>query len=251
VGAAGELIGFAGPFFAVDVHHFDDEPSGAWRPLAVLMDGSGALALRIRAVQGALGLWPGGGHRADAVRVAASVTHLGLAARLIAPVLGAAVAAGRQLDVDLDRVWWRDELGGAFPLSIPQPAEPLAPIPIDGFVAAVVEALLQPLVAAVAGAAALSPRVLWGNTASAINGAATMMAREQPGLEESAYRWAGAFLTQPAFIDEPNHPGPDFRRRSCCLIYRAAQPDASATPDPRQICGDCVLNPTEPVPAPR
>jgi hypothetical protein len=51
-------------------------------------------------------------------RVAASVTHPGLVARLIAPSVAAA-ASGRGLGMGLGELWWQDILGGAMPLSVP------------------------------------------------------------------------------------------------------------------------------------
>ena len=51
-------------------------------------------------------------------RVAASAVHLGLAARLTAPALGAAVLR-RPLDLRPGGLWWQDVLGGPVPLSVP------------------------------------------------------------------------------------------------------------------------------------
>jgi len=50
-------------------------------------------------------------------RVAASMTQLGLTARLLSPVLAVACTTGVVLDVQLHDLRWQDELGGAFPLS--------------------------------------------------------------------------------------------------------------------------------------
>ena len=51
--------------------------------------------------------------------MAASVTQLGLCARLIAPVLGAAALGGALL-VDLAEAWWAPPPGGPFGLSLPR-----------------------------------------------------------------------------------------------------------------------------------
>ncbi len=55
-------------------------------------------------------------------RVAASVTHLGVAARLISPVLGMAVLLGRVPRMDPAEVRWQPVLGGPLPLSLPASA---------------------------------------------------------------------------------------------------------------------------------
>jgi hypothetical protein len=174
-----------------------------------------------------------GGRAPDAVesRVAASVTHLGLVARLISPALGVAVTHGRLHDLDLSDVWWQPVLGGPFPLSVSvmsaRPAEDLPSTLLDGPIRDLVEAtrLLS-----------VSTRVLWGNVASAVNGAASMIAAARPALAERSLAIASALLDQPPLRDTSiTTPGGAFRRRSCCLIYRAA-PDAAGP-----VCGDCVL----------
>jgi len=55
-------------------------------------------------------------------RVAASVTHLGVAARLISPALGMAVLLGRVPRMDPAEVYWQPVLGGPLPLSLPASA---------------------------------------------------------------------------------------------------------------------------------
>ncbi len=110
-----------GPFFAVRSHLPGAAPVAPWRPGSELGGPSEPLAARIDAVRAAL--TRGGGSR-DAgevePRVAGSVAHLGLTARLIAPALGAAVLRC-PLDLRLAGLWWQDELGGALPLSVPAP----------------------------------------------------------------------------------------------------------------------------------
>jgi ferric iron reductase protein FhuF len=83
----------------------------------------------------------------------------------------------------------------------------------------------------------LSPRVVWGNVASAVNGAASALAAAAPDHAHQGRSLAILLLRHPALRQtssgEPGTVG--FRRRSCCLIYRAA-PDADGA-----VCGDCVL----------
>ena len=85
---------------------------------------------------------------------------------------------------------------------------------------------------------AVSPRVLWGNVASAVSGAATMIAKGRPDLAAPAAAAATAMLGYPALAGTyAGSPGAAFRRRNCCLSYRLSPPGAAS------YCGDCVLGP--------
>jgi hypothetical protein len=170
--------------------------------------------------------------------VAASVAHLGLVARLISPSLGAA-AVGQRLDMRLGGLWWQDTLGGPLPLSIPAP--PSIPVPGEGWDGDpmagenVLDEVIAPLTAATAGLIPVSPRVLWGNVASAINSAAAQVAQRQPELGRTAWALAAGLFASAPFSQERHPPGPEFRRSSCCLIYKVTSERA------RAVCGDCVL----------
>jgi len=154
--------------------------------------------------------------------VAASITHLGLVARLIAPVLAVAagggvpdLAAGRLLD--LAAGFWQPPLTSTAALSLPRApsSRPLGTVLTEGPVAEVGIALAR--------LGTLSARVLAGNVASAVNGAALQ-------LGPDAYPATVELLAALPYEDSP--PGPGFTRRSCCLLYRAPG---------RGYCGDCVL----------
>jgi hypothetical protein len=83
---------------------------------------------------------------------------------------------------------------------------------------------------------AVSPQVLWGNVASAANGAATMIAAARPDLAAAAASAAAAVLRYPDLAGTyQGSPGAGFRRRNCCLIYRLSPPG------PDRYCEDCVL----------
>jgi ferric iron reductase protein FhuF len=85
-------------------------------------------------------------------------------------------------------------------------------------------------------AMAVSPRVLWGNVASAVNGAATMIAAARPDLAAPAAGAAAALLGLPVLAGTyQGRPLTSFRRRNCCLIYRLS-------PERPAYCGDCVLS---------
>ncbi len=233
-GRLAELATF-GPYFAVDSHPPGSAACPPWRPLGELISVPGALAARIGEVR--VRLAATAGCPADGVefRVAASIAQLGLCARLLSPVLGAA-AAGWTLSVDTAQARWVPTLGGPFRLSLPSEAQAktgagtAAPL-------ALLAGLIEQVVQAVA-AMAVSPQVLWGNVASAANGAATMIAAARPDLAAAAASTAATVLRYPALAGTyQGNPGAGFRRRNCCLIYRLSPPG------PDRYCGDCVLGP--------
>jgi len=196
-----------GPFFAISLHAAP--PPAPWRPLAELGPAS-ELAARVREVRASLG---------SDRRVAASIAQLGLVARLVAPVL----AAARQgVLLDLGGGYWQPPLTSTFALSLPRPAGGMA-ASAESLADAVRRGPVAELTAAIGRLGSVSGRVLAGNIASAVNGAALQ-------LGPTAYPAAAAMLA--AIPGEDAEPGPIFRRRSCCLRYRV--PSAG-------LCGDCVL----------
>lgn len=183
-----------------------------------------------------------GGRPADEIelRVAASVTHLGLVARLIAPAL-AAIASQHRLDMRLGGLWWQDTLGGPVPLSVP---ERDYPVPGNGEshgpvaepdCQRLVDDVIAPITSTISGLVPVSRRVLWGNVASAVNSAAQQVATQRADLGREAWAVAAAFFRSPRLTGERQPPGPGFRRSSCCLIYRIADGRVHG------VCGDCVL----------
>ncbi|MEP7026176.1 MAG: (2Fe-2S)-binding protein [Actinomycetota bacterium] len=243
-----DLDGLAGlgPYFAVSTHGRHSVVRGPWVLLRSLLDTPEALRDRSTEVRAALA--GGSGLRPGAVefRVAVSVAHLGLVARLLSPAIGAVVSAGRQLTVDPARVWWQPVLGGPVPLSFP--ADALAPVlsGAPGDFGRAVGPLRETVLAGpvrrlteLAGELSLSPQVAWGNVASAINGSGAMIARGTPGLAARAQETCSALLRygplRQASTGRPAAAG--FRRRSCCLIYRVSAGGQAA------YCGDCILGP--------
>jgi hypothetical protein len=231
-----------GPYFVVESYPAGSPACPPWRPLGELISDPAALAARIGEVRARLAA--AAGCPADGVefRVAASVAQLGLCARLLSPVLGAA-AAGWALSVDTAQARWIPALGGPFRLSLPELSLPdmAAGDGLPGVGAAACLGLLAgpvgQIVRAVA-AMAVSPQVLWGNVASAASGAATMIAAARPDLAVAAAGVAATALRYPALAGTyRGSPGAGFRRRNCCLIYRLS------SPGPGRYCGDCVLGP--------
>jgi hypothetical protein len=173
-------------------------------------------------------------------KVAASITHLGLTARLIAPALAAA-ACQTYLDMQLDGLWWQDQLGGPVPLSLPQspdrtPGRHSPEMPNRDPLCRLLDEVITPLTTATSTLITVSGRVLWGNVASAINSAATQITTQLPELTSAAQAAAASLASHPRLGHERRLPGPAFRRTSCCLLYKL-------TPGPpRPVCGDCILH---------
>jgi hypothetical protein len=214
-----------GPFFAVETHAVGQCVPAPWQPMSVLVGDTAALQARVQAVGTALA------HRAHrqpedlVTRVVASVAHLGLIARLLAPAIGACTLGHPPISLSVDDLWWQNHLGGPYPLSVARAPATQPPV-------------LGPAVVAITGAIAghyrVSERVLWGNIGSAANSAARLIAAARPELTMRAHSAADSVLKDPRVDDGVLRAAPDFRRRSCCLIYRIANNRAST-------CGDCIL----------
>ncbi|MEV6171709.1 (2Fe-2S)-binding protein [Streptomyces sp. NPDC051954] len=231
-----EEITALGPFFAVEAHPPGTEPADPWQPMSRPL-----LAARVTGVGDWLATAGGQPPGAVEVRVAASVAHLGLAARLISPALAAAVLHGLVLAPGLDDLRWRPVIGGPIPLSLPYDAftaEPADSPPrlADELSSRLLDGALRELADTMAQFS-VSRHILRGNTASAVNGAATMITAARPDLTARTRTLSSLLLQRPPLRDtSTSTPDGAFRRRSCCLIYRAA-PDGKGS-----LCGDCALS---------
>lgn len=216
-----------GPFTAAALHPAGESPAPPWEPLSALTRPQ-RLTHRVAAVQSALaGRSPTG---VVSRRVAASTAHLGLVARLVAPVL-AMRALGHVVDPTPRDVWWQDTASGPVPVSFPVPSPAACPDSTSA-----VPIVLETLTAAVATAFAVSPKVLWGNVGSGVNSAVVAITGARPEWGDAVTAAARPVLADPRIDGGHGRLGPDYRRRSCCLIYRVAgSRDA--------VCGDCVLAP--------
>ncbi|WP_232807083.1 (2Fe-2S)-binding protein [Geodermatophilus chilensis] len=217
-----------GPFFRVD-----ERLGQGWTSWAALnADGE---VLRRRAAEVRAVLAAGPGRPAPEPAVVASLTHLGLVARLVSPLLGAALLHGLLPVAPVEHVYVR--LAGANPL-------PLALLPssaaVVGSPAELVPAFhrfwltpaVEPLTLALRASIPISRQVLDGNVTSAVAGALRMAATARPGLTSRAGEVLDELLSGP--FAEAGHRRDDgsYVRRSCCLLYRL--PGA-------RTCGDCVL----------
>lgn len=221
-------VGGWGPFFTAHTHDAEALAPPPWRPMRELVEDPEVVRERVFAVRAYLAATGGQLPERVPLRVAASVTHLGLVARLISPTLGVAVHTGWFPALDLAHVWWQPEWGGAFPLSLGVVERAGPGRVITGAVRELGEAVRV---------FSVSGRVLWGNVASAVNGAATMVGVARPELAPRAATVASSLLTHPLLRDASlRRPDGRFQRRSCCLIYRASPAHRRDA-----LCGDCVL----------
>ena len=257
----------AGPYFALEPW---TEGTG-WRRASLLVSDPAVLADRVACARAVLAGRAGIAAAEVTERVAASIVFLGLAARLVSPSLGAAVLGGVVPDLTLDNLWWRPADGGPVPLAVrgsgpvtgreigdappggqPGDAPPggqLGHAPAGGqpgdAAALLSERCVQGMADPVAGAFQalfrLSPLVLRGNIASALAGAAGMLARTFPDRAETAGQLTARILALPPLRGTGELVQPDTSqprrflvRRSCCLYYRV--PGGGT-------CGDCVLTP--------
>ncbi len=226
-----DLAAGVGPFFVLDT--WTDH--AGWRPASELVERPDVLLERVASARQMLA------NRSrvpvDQIerRATASIVFLGLAARLVSPSFACAVLADHVPDLRLDRLWWKPVEGGPWPMarSAGASTSPLGADLASELGARILAPIVTPVLNAFATTFSLSSQVLWGNVASSLAGAQTMLAAARP--EGAA---AGRRLLERLLQDEILHgtgdviAGSRFRRRSCCLFYR--MPDAG-------ICGDCVL----------
>jgi hypothetical protein len=233
-------IATIGPFFHVHTHHPGTPPSAPWRPMSELTNSADVLAARVDRIREALGASAGRPANQIEVRVAASAAHLGLTARILSPLLALTITTGVVPAVTLNQLYWQDELGGAFPLSISAPIEPATPPTprTPELAAAFSEQVLDGPITAindvVCATRPVSNLIMWGNVASAVVSAGTLITKQRPFSAGTIAAVTEALFQQPPLRGTGN-VGPPFRRRSCCLIYRIA------SPTPTAICGDCPL----------
>ena len=230
-----------GPFFAADTHAPHTRPAAPWRCMADLLDDPRILADRVHTARASLAASSGQDLEAVELRVAASVTHLGLAARVLSPLLALTVLHGRTPAAGLRELHWQPAVPSVFPLSIPASPDAGGTVTADpktlgdAFALNAVRTIADDLHAA-ARPLGVSGHVLRGNIASALAGSCAALARALPGQRAVVQAVFSALLAHPVLAGtaQTSLDG-RFQRRSCCLIYRAA-PDRNG-----MICGDCVL----------
>ncbi len=224
--AVSEELAALGSFFALEFHAAA-VAAPPWQPMVEVVevvDGSSVLAERVEAVRAFLAAGTGQEASAVELRVAASVVHLGLVARVLSPLLALAVVRRRGGCVRAADLWWQPTLSSMFPLSVRTTAVGSGSV-LSDCVIAEISAAITPF--------GVNDHILRGNVASALAAAARTLAIARPDLRDDVHTLIGPHLAGAGHFE----PDAGFRRRSCCLIYRAA-PDRKGA-----LCGDCVLAP--------
>ncbi|MEI5103088.1 (2Fe-2S)-binding protein [Streptomyces sp. PmtG] len=228
---AWDTVGSVGGFFALRT----EEPrNGSPALLAHVYDSSRAapdrdpLSFRVAKVAARLA--------APEPRVAASIAHLGLAARLWSLALGPAALHGRVPDLDPRRLRW--DADGTSPDDLWLSGDATFPADADRVLAVVQDGHLTPLAAALRARYRISPALLRGNAGSALAGAARELhawaeRERRPEVGERALALAAELFAHPDLRVTGTLRGTAFRRRSCCLYYRC--PGGG-------LCGDCCFD---------
>jgi hypothetical protein len=194
-----------------------------------------ALTFRVEAVSKRLG--------ATEPRVAASIAHQALAARLWSVALGCAVRYGRLPDLDPRLLLWDpgaaapDDLRLAELRALPTDTGTGPAALADTVVRVVLHGHLEPLGAALRDRYGLAAGLLWGNAGSALAGTARELDRwaRANNRADAAARTralADALFAHPLLNATGTRTGLALRRRSCCLYYRV--PGGG-------VCGDCCF----------
>jgi hypothetical protein len=235
----------AGPFFVLEPW----APGAGWRPVRELVSDPAVLRERVADARAVIASRAGLEPVAVDERVAASVLFLGLAARLVSPPLGAAVITGVVPYLAVGDLWWRPARGGPWPMAAgPAGARRIGTLTscsqLTDAAGLLVEHCVRvagPVAGAFEAVFRLSPKVLQGNVASALAGAAWMLAESVPDRAEAAGKLAGRMLALEPLRGTGELVQPDesrarwfLVRKNCCLFYRV--PGAGT-------CGDCVLTP--------
>ncbi|MFF1448194.1 (2Fe-2S)-binding protein [Streptomyces sp. NPDC058274] len=170
--------------------------------------------------------------RVSETRVAASVAHQALAARLWSVTLGAAVLYGRVPDLDPRTLHWDPDGGAPDELWLSQ----VRALPVTAIDEVVREGHLVPLAAALRARYAVAPRLLWGNAGSALAATVRQIARwahanDRPEAADRARALGAGLFAHPDLAGTLD--AGTLRRRSCCLYYRA--PGGG-------LCGDCCFD---------
>ncbi len=175
--AALDLAAEVGPFFVLDRWTAD----AGWRPLRELAERPDVLVERVAAAREMLA--ERSRVEVDEIeeRATASIVFLGLAARLVSPAFACAALADRVPDLQLDSLWWQPTVGGPWPMARSDAAgsAPAGNLATD-LDALVLRPIVTPVLEAFGRTFALSPQVLWGNVASSLAGALTMLRTARP-----------------------------------------------------------------------
>ncbi|MER6013912.1 (2Fe-2S)-binding protein [Streptomyces bluensis] len=170
--------------------------------------------------------------RAPETRVAVSLAHQGLVARLWAVALGSAALYDQVPDLAPGLLRWDPDGAAPDELWLTE----VRALPADAIGEVVREGHLAPLAAALRERFRMPERLLWGNAGSALMGAVRQLerwaaARGRPDVRDRARGLAVDLFAHPGLSDALDPV--TLRRRSCCLYYRV--PGGG-------LCGDCCFD---------
>lgn len=170
--------------------------------------------------------------RAPETRVAVSLAHQGLVARLWAVALGSAALYDQVPDLDPALLRWDPDGAAPDELWLTE----VRALPAGAIGEVVREGHLAPLADALRERFRMSERLLWGNAGSALVGAVRQLDRwahtnGRPDVWDRARTLAADLLAHPG-LSGTLDPA-TLRRRSCCLYYRV--PGGG-------LCGDCCFD---------
>jgi len=245
-----------GPFFvtSLQAEREDDAADPSWASLTTLVEDPAVLASRIAQTREALAA--AAQRRPEEVewRIAASIAHLGLAARFVAPLMGLAVTTGKVAPVGLAQASWRPILGGPYPLYFTEsrhtpdsgehasaetqlaapPSTSDIPTISRLFATEILDGPVRQLTEAVLRSGSIASGLLWGNVVSGVGGAAKMIQMARPSLSTQATLFVDELLRhEPLLATAMRRENGQLQRRSCCLMYRL--PGAG-------YCGDCSFS---------
>lgn len=220
-----------GPYFATeDVH------GPGWSPVAALLGAPAVHTAVVAATRRDLAYRQNDRVSSIELRVAASIHFLDVAARLLSPVLATAVLSDAVPALTPRNTWWRPRRSGGLTIGFTavraEPSGEGADAAAGQLRSLVLEPLIVPLSRAYGQRFGLADRLLWGNVASAVVGAAAQLAGRRPAVASRLDAVVAALLTAAPLAGSVRRPPPDFLRNSCCLYYRL--PSGG-------LCGDCVL----------
>lgn len=231
--SAGEI----GPYFAVEFA----ASQGEWCAVADLWTRAGCLSERVNTACEYLS------SRTNTevdLRASASISSLGFMSRLVSPALATACLAGVIPRLDPRQMYWRPALGGPVRIAIATATGTTVETATEAAAQLEHDVLLpcvEPVLAAYSREFKLSKRVLRGNVASALAGAAGMLVRAGTALNLDPVEVVRSMLALPSLTDTGHYERPFddradrfFVRHNCCMFYRV--PGGGT-------CGECVLTP--------
>ncbi len=193
-----------------------------WHPVGQLYDDAALLAEIVGRVKARMNV--------TEQRVAASTFFLGFAARLWSIGLGTVAGYRMLIDLPPERLLFR-HIDGQIALHLEHPvAQPRDDLPA-ALADMVLGTHLRPLTVALRRLSPISEKLLDGNSASALLGAARVFDRDR--ATTSGWQLARGICSDPRLSAAVRFGDTDYRRNSCCLYYR--------TPN-GGLCGDCALD---------